>query len=180
MADKKLSKTNLYEEGKLEKAETPVDFLYRTGVTSQFKDVIKLLLESRPEDPIAFLAEYFDNVADISTALIRAHQKICLVPYSRPAFYDNLMDAYDLLRYQKGGNGLRGLTGKIYGDVLTLLCRDLPSNQAEPLIKRIMCYDHEVIRFHVFRSGILSSLIYQDFLKQAESLYQELDLYERG
>jgi len=29
----------------------------RTGTTSQLKDVMKLLLESRPENPIAFLAE---------------------------------------------------------------------------------------------------------------------------
>lgn len=50
----------------------------------------------------------FENLADVSTALIRAHQKICLVPYSRPAFYDNLIDAYDLLRNQKGKDAYQG------------------------------------------------------------------------
>ncbi|XP_031557025.1 tubulin polyglutamylase complex subunit 1-like isoform X2 [Actinia tenebrosa] len=178
--EKKSSKGNLFDDGKIDKTDSPLEFLHRTGVTSQIKEGMKLLLDNRPEDPIAFLVEYFDNQADTSTALIRAHQKLCLVPYSKPGFYDNLVDAYDLLRSQKGSSGLRGLTGKSYNDILTLLSRDLSSNEVEPLIKRITCFDYEVVRFSIFRRGVLSLLIYQDFLKLAESLYCELDLYERG
>ncbi|EDO35740.1 predicted protein [Nematostella vectensis] len=158
------------------------------------KEVVKLLMENRPEDPLIFLAEYFDNLADTATALMQAHQKLLLVHHSQPAFYSNLMEAYDTLSHQKGekqsqnrlknivkgSNGLRGLTGKSYNDLLTLLCRDLTNTEAEPLLKQITCFDHEVIRFLVFRCGVLSVLVYQDFLKQADSLYDELDLYERG
>ncbi|XP_032231585.2 tubulin polyglutamylase complex subunit 1 [Nematostella vectensis] len=181
MAEKKsTSKPNLFDDGKLEKAETPLDFLSRTGVTTQMKEVVKLLMENRPEDPLIFLAEYFDNLADTATALMQAHQKLLLVHHSQPAFYSNLMEAYDTLSHQKGSNGLRGLTGKSYNDLLTLLCRDLTNTEAEPLLKQITCFDHEVIRFLVFRCGVLSVLVYQDFLKQADSLYDELDLYERG
>jgi len=46
--------------------------------------------------------------------------------------------------------------------------------------KRIMCLSHEVVRFPVFKLGVLATFIYQDFLKQAESLYNELDLTGRG
>lgn len=37
----------------------PYDFLSsdRTGVSSQIKEGMKLLLDNRPEDPIAFLVE---------------------------------------------------------------------------------------------------------------------------
>lgn len=57
MAEKKPSKTNLLDDLKQDKAESPLDFLSRTGVTSDIKDAITLVIENRPEDPISFLAE---------------------------------------------------------------------------------------------------------------------------
>lgn len=64
--------------------------------------------------------------------------------------------------------------------ILPFCSRDLTGTESEPLQKRIMCLSHEVIRFPVFKLGVLSTFIYQDFLKQAESLYSELDLTGRG
>ncbi|XP_068688087.1 tubulin polyglutamylase complex subunit 1-like [Montipora foliosa] len=180
MAEKKVSKTNVLEELKADKTESPLDFLSRTGVTSQIKDAVTLVIENRPEDPIAFLAEFFDNHASNATALMRAHQKLILVHHSQPSFQNNLVLAYNILHHQKNNGGLRGLTGKTYNDLLAMLCRDLSFTEAEPLKKQIMCFSHEVVRFPVFRLGVLSTFVYQDFLKQAESLYNELDLSERG
>ncbi|RMX53882.1 hypothetical protein pdam_00018617 [Pocillopora damicornis] len=204
MADKKPSKTNLFDDrdSKPEKTESPLDFLSRTGITSDIKDAITLIIENRPEDPIAFMAEFFDSRAITTTALVKAHQKLLLAHHSRPSFQINLAAAYNILKQQKNSNGLRGLTGKIYNDLLTLLCKDLTGAESEPLQKRIMCFSHEVIRFPVFKLGVLSTFIYQgkssnspmsssnnvlltidfsvDFLKQAESLYSELDLTGRG
>ncbi|KAL9957955.1 hypothetical protein ACROYT_G034914 [Oculina patagonica] len=182
MAEKKLSKTNLLDDRdfKLEKTESPLDFLSRTGVTSEIKDAITLVIENRPEDPISFMAEFFDSHANTATALMKCHQKLLLVHHSRPSFQNNLVQGYNILKQQKNSNGLRGLTGKTYNDLLTLLCRDLNGAEAEPLQKRIMCLSHEVVRFPVFKLGVLSTFMYQDFLKQAESLYNELDLTGRG
>nr|XP_058947228.1 tubulin polyglutamylase complex subunit 1-like [Pocillopora verrucosa] len=182
MADKKPSKTNLFDDrdSKPEKTESPLDFLSRTGITSDIKDAITLIIENRPEDPIAFMAEFFDSRAITTTALVKAHQKLLLAHHSRPSFQINLAAAYNILKQQKNSNGLRGLTGKTYNDLLTLLCKDLTGAESEPLQKRIMCFSHEVIRFPVFKLGVLSTFIYQDFLKQAESLYSELDLTGRG
>jgi len=154
--------------------------LARTGVTSEIKDAITLVIENRPEDPISFLAEFFDSQASTTTALMRAHQKLILVHHSRPSFQNNLVLAYNILHQQKNINGLQGLTGKTYNDLLTMLCRDLTGIEAEPLQKKVMCLSHEVVRFPVFRLGVLATFVYQDFLKQAESLYSELDLTERG
>ncbi len=36
-------------------------FLARSGVTSYVRDVLTLVLETRPADPIAFIAEYLGN-----------------------------------------------------------------------------------------------------------------------
>ncbi|XP_073230191.1 tubulin polyglutamylase complex subunit 1-like [Porites lutea] len=180
MAEKKPSKTNLLDDLKQDKAESPLDFLSRTGVTSDIKDAITLVIENRPEDPISFLAEFFDCHASTTTALMKAHQKLLLAHHSRPSFQNNLLLAYNILHKQKNSNGLHGLTGKTYNDLLTMLCRDLSGTEAEPLQKRILCYNYEVVRFPVFKVGVLSTFIYQDFLKQAESLYNELDLTDRG
>lgn len=183
MAEKKPSKTNLLldeRDFKAEKAESPLDFLSRTGVTSEIKDAITLLIENRPEDPIMFMAEFFDSHANPTTALMKSHQKLLLVHHSRLSFQSNLVQAYNILKQQKNSDGLRGLTGKTYNDLLTLLCRDLTGQEVEPLQKRILCLSHEVVRFPVFKLGVLATFIYQDFLKQAESLYNELDLTGRG
>lgn len=180
MAEKKASKTTLLEELKADKTETPLDFLFRTGVTNEIRDAMTLIIENRPEDPISFLAEYFDNHASTTTAIMRAQQKLLLVHHSQPSFQNNLGLAYNILRQRKNNNGLKGLTGKTYNDLVAMLCRDLNVTEADPLQKKIMCLSHEVVRFPVFRLGVLSTFVYQDFLKQAESLHSELDLTERG
>ncbi|PFX28859.1 Tubulin polyglutamylase complex subunit 1 [Stylophora pistillata] len=133
----------------------------RSGITSEIKEAITLIIENRPDDPIAFMAEFFDSHANTTTALVKAHQKLLLAHHSRPSFQVNLAAAYNILKRQKNSNGLRGLTGKTYNDLLTLLCKDLTGTESEPLQKRIMCLSHEVIRFPVFKLGVLSTFIYQ-------------------
>ena len=44
----------------------------------------------------------YDNLADTTTALMRAHQKLLLVHHSRPVFYNNVNAAFDILSKQKG------------------------------------------------------------------------------
>ena len=39
--------------------------------------------------------------------------------------------------------------------------RDLSGTEVEPLQKRILCFSHEVVRFPVFRLGVLSTFVYQ-------------------
>ena len=41
------------------------------------------------------------------------------------------------------------------------LFRDLTGPEVEPLQKRIMCLSHEVVRFPVFKLGVLATFIYQ-------------------
>ncbi|KAK2560585.1 Tubulin polyglutamylase complex subunit 1 [Acropora cervicornis] len=139
--------------------------------------LLEELKADKTETPLDF---FFDNHASTTTAIMRAHQKLLLVHHSQPSFQNNLVLAYNILRQRKNNNGLKGLTGKTYNDLVAMLCRDLNVTEADPLQKKIMCLSHEVVRFPVFRLGVLSTFVYQDFLKQAESLHSELDLTERG
>lgn len=54
-----------------------------------------------------------------------------------------------------------GVTWKLLYTESVLCSRDLTGAESEPLQKRIMCFSHEVIRFPVFKLGVLSTFIYQ-------------------
>lgn len=54
-----------------------------------------------------------------------------------------------------------GVTWKLLYTESVFCSRDLTGAESEPLQKRIMCFSHEVIRFPVFKLGVLSTFIYQ-------------------
>ena len=49
------------------------EYLDRYGVTAYMKDVVTLLLENRPPEPIDFIADYFRTVIQGSSPLLRAY-----------------------------------------------------------------------------------------------------------
>ena len=86
----------------------PEEYLERHGVTPYLKDMMTLLLENRPENPVEFMREYFGNVVHGSTPLIRAYRYVRLGRTTQPAFMDNLVAAYTSLQCRRGAVGVLG------------------------------------------------------------------------
>ena len=77
------------------------------------KDVVTLVLENRPEDPVAFVADYLRRVLSGASPLSRAYQYLTLSPHYRRAFVDNATVAFSVL-----DAGPRGLTGADHAELL--------------------------------------------------------------
>ncbi|CAH1788454.1 unnamed protein product [Owenia fusiformis] len=161
-------------------SETERQFLERTQVSSQIKDVLTKVIENRPLDPIAFIADYFESVGDKSNRLSKSHQQLLLTHHSRPAFEANVRIAYDILSLSKVHKTIRGINGSVFMDLLNLLTEGMVPGVKEKLYKKLQCKSHEVIRYDIFRSGIFACFVLQDFLKEAEGLYCTLDLGKTG
>ena len=108
-----------------------LEYLDRYGVTAYMKDVVTLLLENRPSQPIAFISKYFRTVTQGSSPLLRAYRYIRLAGPTQAAFIDNVVSAYVALDTRRGTSGVTG------AELLRLLrpatpVRRLPSRRVTP------------------------------------------------
>jgi len=158
-----------------QRPETERQFLERTNVASQIRDVLAKVIENRPEDPLAFLADYFEAVGDKGNKVTRAYQTLLLTHYTQPAFQNNIQSAYEILSQCKVHRHLRGINGVIFGELLDLILQEVPSDIADKLIKKIACRDYEVVVYDVFRAGVVTSFVFHEYIKQSEALYNALD-----
>lgn len=99
------------------------EYLERCGVTAYLKDVVTLMLENQPPNPLAFMAHYFQQVTKGSSALSRAYRYIRLAEPEQQVFRDNLVAAFHSLES-------RGDEGFVAGSDLLRLLRLLGSNSA--------------------------------------------------
>jgi len=75
----------------------PEDYLEKQQVALHLKEAISLLLENRPENPIAFLAEHFRNMQ------MSGAQQLPPQPNGIVASPSNIMKAYRLLAMNRQG-----------------------------------------------------------------------------
>lgn len=175
-------------------AESEEDFLRQVGVTEMLRAALLKVLEARPEEPIAFLAHYFENMGLRSPAdggageppgqlllqqqrLGRALWHLRLAHHSqRTAFNNNVSVAYACLS-ASGRKKKPGLDGRTYSELLKRICRDgeAPEEVVAPLLHKIQCRDHEAVPLDVFRAGMLTCFVLLEFVARAGALYQLLE-----
>ncbi|KAL0611474.1 Tubulin polyglutamylase complex subunit 1 [Plecturocebus cupreus] len=174
--------------------ENEEDFLRQVGVTEMLRAALLKVLEARPEEPIAFLAHYFENMGLRSPVnggageppgqlllqqqrLGRALWHLRLAHHSqRAAFNNNVSVAYECL--SAGGRRKRpGLDGRTYSELLRRICRDgrAPEEVAAPLLRKVQCRDHEAVPLSVFRAGTLTCFVLLEFVARAGALFQLLE-----
>ncbi|ERE72381.1 mucosal addressin cell adhesion molecule 1-like protein [Cricetulus griseus] len=175
-------------------AESEEDFLRQVGVTEMLRAALLKVLETRPEEPIAFLAHYFENMGLRSPAnggageppgqlllqqqrLGRALWHLRLAHHSqRTAFNNNVSVAYECLS-ASGRKKKPGLDGRTYSELLKRVCRDggAPEEVVAPLLRKIQCRDHEAVPLGIFRAGMLSCFVLLEFVARASALFQLLE-----
>ncbi|KAM4808790.1 tubulin polyglutamylase complex subunit 1 [Rhinophrynus dorsalis] len=186
MAEKRRSPVPRPPHGPAREAE----FLSETGARNMIRDAVLKLLEARPEEPAAFLADYFEKLGMASgpagdrglhllgqQRLVRALWYLRLAHHSqRTAFTNNLSIAYDCL--SSGGKKKKaGLNGENYSEVLCRICREgnLPDEISSKLLKKIQCREHEAVPFDVFRYGVLTCFVLLEFMSKADTLFSVLN-----
>ncbi|XP_040846227.1 tubulin polyglutamylase complex subunit 1 [Ochotona curzoniae] len=175
-------------------AESEEDFLRQVGVTEMLRAALLKVLEARPEEPIAFLAHYFEHMGLRSPAdggageppgqlllqqqrLGRALWHLRLAHHSqRTAFNNNVNVAYECLS-ASGRRKRPGLDGRTYSELLRRICRDgaAPEAVVAPLLRKIQCRDHEAVPLGVFRAGMLTCFVLLEFVAQAGALFHLLE-----
>ena len=154
-------------------------FLERSNASLYIRDVLTKIVENRPDNPVGFLADYFQNLGAQKGSVSRACQQIRLTSHSKPAFHNNVVLAYEILGESRNPP-TRGIDGKLYTELVTELVTGLRQVIREKLLKKIHCRDHEVVVFDVFRSSVLACVILEEFLAEAESLFKALDFHGQG
>ncbi|XP_065555752.1 tubulin polyglutamylase complex subunit 1 [Lathamus discolor] len=169
-------------------AGSEAEFLLRAGVTAMVREALLKVLEARPEEPVSFLADYFERLvlgdaaaepAGPPQRLARALWYVSLAPHShRTAFDSNTGAAYEVLG--GGGGGRRraaGVDGRLYSELLRSICQhgEAPAEAAAALLRRVRCRDHEAVPFDVFRYGVLTCFVLLEFAAKADALFAVLD-----
>ncbi|XP_052813863.1 tubulin polyglutamylase complex subunit 1-like [Mya arenaria] len=160
--------------------ESERQFLERTNVGNLMRDALGKIIANRPEDPIAFFADYFDSIEDGASLVQKADQVLKMTHYSRPLFESNVRIAYDILAAHKVAKKVYGVNGVVFMDLLTALSRNLPDTVVTKLLHKLECRQHEAIHYDVFKSGVLACCVLQDYVKLAEQLFQSLDIHKAG
>lgn len=165
---------NKKEKVAIEKIYDPEEYYEKSGVTNSIREVVSLLVENRPKDPITFLSQYFGSLVEEVSVIVRAQRLVCLTHHSRPAFPDNVISAYKLLRE-------KGLSGKVHNELLKGLCNGLPPVIAERLLSKLNCKELDAIPHQLFYNNVLTCLVCHDYKKHSELLYRELgSVCDRG
>ena len=144
------------------------------------KDVLGKIIANRPEDPITFLADYFDSLEEQTSLVARARQLIIMTHHSRPVFDTNVRMAYEALQKSKCGKKLYGVNGEVYNELLRSLCRDYPTVVMNKLLRKLECLEYEAVPYDVFKSGVFTCYVLEDYLKLVEYLFNALDINKTG
>ncbi|XP_015742030.1 tubulin polyglutamylase complex subunit 1 [Coturnix japonica] len=168
------------------------EFLLQADITAMVREALLKVLEARPEEPVSFLADYFERLvlggsgttgeaaAELAGPMQRLGRALCYVHLAhhshRTAFNTNISTAYEVL----GSGGRRkmlGVDGRLYSELLRRICQhgDAPQDVVAELLHRVQCRDHEAVPFDVFRYGVLSCFVLLEFVSKARMLYDVLD-----
>eukprot|EP00755_Sulcionema_specki_P014877 Sspe_Gene.57863::Locus_31750_Transcript_1_1_Confidence_1.000_Length_924::g.57863::m.57863 len=157
---------------------TSQEYLDKYSVTAYLKDVVTLLLENRPDSPVEFIADYFRNVIQGTSPMIRSYRYIKLTKRNRQAFWDNLVAAYATLDEKRGGGV--GLTGADMYRLLQLLCSDFPSDIVSSVLAVLEKTEQCLVPFDQFAAGVHACLLYEEFFHMAEAVFATLDPLRKG
>lgn len=128
------------------------------------------LLDIKPKDPIKFLASHFQMECETNLVAKAVHllqdMTIC-----HPAIEERMLKAYATISLYSEEDGL---TGDIYTDLLVKLIADVPSHQKDVFLQHLQCQSTEYVSFPVFRSGVLTSILFNQFVREVEILFNKL------
>jgi len=104
-----------------------LEYLDQNDVTSYLKDMMTIILESRPERPVDFMVDYFRNLVEGKTPFERSYHYVRLALGNDETFHDNILLAYRVLQKNEQNRGSMGTSKADYSRLVQLLCHDHPA-----------------------------------------------------
>uniref|UniRef100_T1J5J3 Pleckstrin homology domain-containing family A member 8 n=1 Tax=Strigamia maritima TaxID=126957 RepID=T1J5J3_STRMM len=144
------------------------------------QNAVITLMETKPENPIEYLALHYEWEPEKTTHVRQAAQLLTQLHYSHKEFIYKVHKAYLIVSQCPAQQGLKGLTGDVQMDLLRLLTKGCPEREVLRLMERLYCRATEVVPFSVFRSSAITCLIFQEYVKEVTELYKLLDLSGEG
>ncbi|KAJ8019866.1 Tubulin polyglutamylase complex subunit 1 [Holothuria leucospilota] len=158
-----------------QKIDSKRQFLEGHHVNTWIKNALSQLVSNRPDDPITFLAHFFDNLGEDNNRMNQALEMIKISHHSKPSFVPNVTTAYEILSKPKSSKHPAGLVGSTYKTLLEMICSSMAVEVRESLFQKIGPQDYEYIPLDVFQTGVIACLLLVDFVAVSECLYQILD-----
>jgi hypothetical protein len=142
-------------------------YLEQNGVPAYMKDALAIILENRPDDPIAFLAQYFRSVCGPEpTAVEKAYRLARLTDYNRETFLDNIVAAYGILESSSGGMLLR----EDVASLVTMVARDFPPPILDGILDGLPAHNDDEVHFQSFMAALALCLSFEECLVHANAL----------
>mmetsp|Transcript_112584 Transcript_112584/g.257879 ORF Transcript_112584/g.257879 Transcript_112584/m.257879 type:complete len:207 (+) Transcript_112584:54-674(+) len=149
------------------------DELESSGATLYLKDALTLMLETRPDNPIAFLASYFRCAASGGDALVMAFRTIKVSSSQRSADRDAIYTAFCSLARPVGRERHGEVVGRDFQALLRLLLCDVPEEAAD-LLMPIVQWHGEAVRFPHFVMAIQACLQADEITRIAKGVSTDL------
>ncbi|KAI8900493.1 hypothetical protein BC833DRAFT_581522 [Globomyces pollinis-pini] len=137
-------------------------------VEEAFKDLVQILLDIKPNDPISFSAEYFLHVAHGSGNVFKAMKHISASNTNSPMWINHIGKAFEIL--SNGGTGISQKDVHTFFDHFVI--RSEPIDQALKQL-RLKLTDHEVqISFQEFEQIVLYYYCISDIVNSFSKTYR--------
>lgn len=140
------------------------------GLDRALQNALLALLDVKPKDPIKFLATHFQMECETNLVAKAVHLLQDMTIY-HPAVEERLLKAYSTIcQYSEED----GLTGDIYTDLLVKLISESPAYQKDVFLQHLQSQSTEYVSFDVFRSGVLTSILFNQFVLEVRVLFTKI------
>ncbi|PIK57815.1 putative tubulin polyglutamylase complex subunit 1 isoform X2 [Apostichopus japonicus] len=95
-------------------------------VNNWIKNALSQLVANRPDDPIAFLDQFFGNLGENTNKMNQALELISISHHSNHGFSQNATSAYEVLSQPKSARHPAGVLGGTYKTFLDHICSSMP------------------------------------------------------
>jgi hypothetical protein len=132
--------------------------------------VLRVILLNRPDDPVAYLSEHFDEIINGVSPVTKAYRQLRAVGFADARFVDLLWPIFTSLATERKESRQRGFVGTDFMQLLGMLCSDLSPQAADTLKQKFETRPHAHVRFQTFAAGVITCLLYTEFIHRAEQV----------
>ena len=151
------------------------EYLQKNDAGHELGDCLLKLIENKPNQPMLFMAEYFDSCTDKSNKVANAFRMLACTQKYPNVFEANLLKAYNVLSSKSCGSkktAKPGLMGSVFEPFLLLILSNNYEEAKSLFLKKIMCRSSEVVPFDVFRYCVHACFLFNEYMLECKKLYE--------
>lgn len=152
------------------------EYLEAHSIRKYMQDSVALMLESKEETPLDFLASYFQSVSNGTNVLFRQFKYVNSTPRNRRSFIRLFSDIFSAFRASES------LKPEALHQLLCLLCPDFPFSLVRNASRiTVDVVDAApVVQFKDFSKKIFILFFFSEFMNQAALAFRTIDKKASG